>query len=88
MSRSNLNHAGDGRTTGTAWRPALATLGREEEAVDELQKAIGLGWANRQQLAHDPAFAGLKERADVQRFLIQASELVTLAPPVGSGGMP
>ena len=67
---------------------ALATLGREEEAVDELQNAIRLGWANRQQFAHDPAFAGLKERTDLQRLLIQASELVTLAPPVGSGGMP
>lgn len=66
----------------------LAALGREHEAVDELQTAVRSGWANRQQFAHDPAFAALKERAELQRLLIQASELVTLAPPVGSGGMP
>ena len=67
---------------------ALATLGREGEAFDELQTAIRLGWANRQQLAHDPAFDDLKERADLRRLLIEASELVVLTPPVGSGGLP
>ena len=57
-------------------------------AADEVRSAIRLGWANRQQLAHDPAFDELKERADLRRLLAEASELVTLTPPVGSGGMP
>ena len=67
---------------------ALATLGRDDEAVEELRSAIRLGWANRQQFVHDPAFADLKERGELQRVLIEASELVTLAAPMGSGGMP
>ena len=67
---------------------ALATLGREADAVDELRTAVERGWANGHQLAHDPAFDELKERADVRRILIGATERVTLVPPVGSGGMP
>jgi TolB-like protein len=67
---------------------ALATLRRDDEAVDELHRAIQLGWANRQQFVHDPAFADLKDRVDLQRLMIQASEQVSIPPPVGSGGMP
>jgi len=67
---------------------SLAALGREDEAVAELAKAVTMGWANRQQLAHDPAFAELKERPDVRQLLVDASERITLAPPVGTGGMP
>ena len=67
---------------------ALATLDRHADALGEVRSAIRLGWANQQQLAHDPAFDELKERSDLRRLLVEASELVTLAPPVGSGGMP
>jgi hypothetical protein len=67
---------------------ALATLGLTDEAIEELKHSVRLGWANGQQLAHDPAFEELKERADVRELIAGAGEVVTLAPPVGSGGLP
>ena len=66
---------------------ALATMCRDDEAVAALGEAARLGWANRQQFAHDPAFDAVRERADLRTLLAEASDAVTLAPPVGSGGV-
>jgi serine/threonine-protein kinase len=67
---------------------AHATAGDDDQAVKMLQRAIDFGWADRQQLNHDPAFAVLRERDDVRRMTAAASELAFLPPPVGRGGMP
>jgi serine/threonine-protein kinase len=67
---------------------ALATIGRDDEAVRMLGRAVELCWSDRQQLNHDPAFAVLRERESVAALAARASELVSLPPPVGRGGLP
>ncbi|HET9425260.1 MAG TPA: protein kinase [Gemmatimonadaceae bacterium] len=66
----------------------LALLGRTEDALAELEDAVRLGWANRQQLAHDPSFHGMGDHERLRRLLMDATTRVTLAPPVGTGGLP
>lgn len=46
------------------------------------------GWSDMNQLNHDPAFAELRENPIVRAFAAEAAAMVTLPPPVGSGGLP
>ena len=66
----------------------LAALGRREEALAQLDAAVRLGWANRQQLAHDPAFDAWRDEEGLRMLMVDATARVTLGPPVGSGGLP
>ena len=67
---------------------ALAVVGRDDEAVRMLARAVDLCWSDRQQLNHDPAFSVLSQREDVMALAARAIEAVTLPPPAGRGGLP
>lgn len=65
----------------------LATMGRADEAIGALRRAVDAGWADVTWLRHDPAFVALRDRADVRRLSLDASSRVELPPPIGSGGL-
>ena len=53
-----------------------------------LESAVRLGWADVHQLASDPCFDALRDTGALRALLARATSLVTLPPPVGSGGFP
>ncbi len=57
-------------------------------AMAALEAAVRLGWADVHQLAHDPCFDTMRDTAALRAVLARATSLVTLPPPVGSGGFP
>ncbi|GLC25153.1 protein kinase domain-containing protein [Roseisolibacter agri] len=65
----------------------LATLGDADAALDALARAVDAGWSDVPWLRHDPAFAVLRDDADVRRVCAAGLSRVTLPPPVGSGGL-
>lgn len=65
-----------------------AVRGNAQAAVDALEEAVQFGWADVHQLSHDPNFAALRESDPVRQLTARAASLVTLPPPVGSGGLP
>jgi eukaryotic-like serine/threonine-protein kinase len=67
---------------------AHAVRGETAECFTALRAAVDFGWADLNQLNHDPAFANLRESAEVRNLGAQAASRVTLPPPVGSGGLP
>ena len=65
-----------------------AALGADEAAIRALEEAATMGWADVHQLGHDVNFAALRDSDPVRQLTVRAASLVTLAPPVGSGGLP
>jgi tetratricopeptide (TPR) repeat protein len=65
-----------------------ATRGETSECLAALRKAVDFGWADMNCLNHDPAFAELRESGEIRQLGSEAATRVTLAPPVGSGGLP
>jgi serine/threonine-protein kinase len=65
-----------------------AVRGETAECLAALRSAFDFGWADMNQLNHDPAFAELRERDDIRELGAEAASRVTLPPPVGSGGFP
>jgi eukaryotic-like serine/threonine-protein kinase len=65
----------------------LVSLGRTDEALDTLHRAADAGWADQTFLRHDPAFAAIRDSAEVRQIAIDASKRVELPPPVGRGGV-
>ncbi len=67
---------------------ARAVRGETEDCLAALRTAADCGWADMNQLNHDPAFALLRERSDVRELGSEAASRVVLPAPVGSGGLP
>jgi len=67
---------------------AHAVRGEIPECIAALRVAADFGWSDLNQLNHDPAFAGLRERNEIRQLGTEAVSRVTLPPPVGSGGLP
>jgi TolB-like protein/tRNA A-37 threonylcarbamoyl transferase component Bud32 len=67
---------------------AHAVRGERAECVASLRTAADFGWADMNQLNHDPAFAVLRENAEIRQVAAEAAGRVTLPAPVGSGGLP
>ena len=67
---------------------AHAVRGETVECLTALRAAVDFGWADLNQLNHDPAFTLLRERHEVRELGAQAAAKVNLPPPVGSGGLP
>ena len=67
---------------------AHAVRGETAECLAALRAAADFGWADLNQLNHDPAFDLVRERGDVRELGAEAASRVTLPPPVGSGGLP
>ena len=65
----------------------LAMMGRVTDAARALARAVDAGWADFNWLRHDPAFEILRDGSEVQRICADAAARVSLAPPVGSGGL-
>ena len=65
-----------------------ATRGETAECLAALRKAVDFGWADMNCLNHDPAFAELRESAEIRQLGAEAATKVALPPPVGSGGLP
>jgi serine/threonine-protein kinase len=57
-------------------------------AMDALDGAVRLGWADVHQLAHDACFDRMRDTPALRATLARATALVTLPPPIGSGGFP
>ncbi|MGE5926436.1 MAG: hypothetical protein ACM357_03705, partial [Gemmatimonadota bacterium] len=57
-------------------------------ALNALDAAVQHGWADVHQLAHDPCFDHLRDAVALRALVARATALVTLPPPVGSGGFP
>jgi serine/threonine-protein kinase len=67
---------------------AHAVRGEAEGCISALREAADFGWADLNQLNHDPAMVAVREREDIRQFLMEASARATLPPPVGAGGLP
>ena len=67
---------------------AHAVRGETAECLAALRAAADFGWADLNQLNHDPALDLVRERGDVRELGAEAASRVTLPPPVGSGGLP
>ena len=67
---------------------AHAVRGESEECIRALREAADFGWADLNQLNHDPAMVAVREREDIGQFVNETSARATLAPPVGAGGLP
>ena len=74
----------------TYFEVAAAHAVRDETAdcIAALRKAADLGWADMNQLNHDPAFVILRERAEIRQLGLEAGSRVILPAPVGNGGLP
>ncbi|MGI8617592.1 MAG: protein kinase domain-containing protein [Gemmatimonadaceae bacterium] len=57
-------------------------------AIAALEEAIAMGWSDAHQLSHDVNFTGLRDSDTVRQLVARATSLVTLPPPVDSGGLP
>ena len=65
-----------------------ALRGESGPALEALESAVRLGWADLHQLAHDPSFDRIRDTGSLRALLARATSLVILPPPVGSGGFP
>jgi tetratricopeptide (TPR) repeat protein len=65
-----------------------ALRGESGLALEALESAVRLGWADLHQLAHDPSFDRIRDTGSLRALLARATSLVILPPPVGSGGFP
>ena len=65
-----------------------AVRGDSAAALVALESATRLGWADVHQLAHDPCFDTVRDTDMLRALVAHATSLVTLPPPVGSGGFP
>jgi hypothetical protein len=65
-----------------------ALRGDRDQALEALDTAARLGWADLHQLEHDPCFDDMRHTATLRALLARATSLVMLPPPVGSGGFP
>ena len=65
-----------------------AVRGEVAECLASLRKAADFGWADMNQLNHDPAFTLLRDRPDIWELGAEAASRVVLPPAVGSGGLP
>jgi tetratricopeptide (TPR) repeat protein len=66
---------------------ALATMGRDAEALAALEAAGEAGWADVPSLRSDAAFETLRDTPVMRRVTTIAAERVALPAPVGSGGL-
>ncbi len=64
-----------------------AAFGDAAAARDALARAVDAGWSDVTWLRHDPAYAALRDDADVRRLCAAGLSSVTMPPPVGSGGL-
>jgi len=67
---------------------AHAVRGETDESLAALRDAVDFGWADMNQLNHDPAFTLLREWGEIRELGARAASRVVLPPPVGSGGLP
>ena len=65
-----------------------ARLNEPTKALMALDRAAGLGWADANELNADRSFDGLRDSAQLRDVLSRAQARITLAPPIGSGGLP
>ena len=65
-----------------------AVRGDTAAAFGALESAVRLGWADVHQVGSDPCFDTLRDTAAMRALMARATSLVTLPPPVGSGGFP
>jgi tetratricopeptide (TPR) repeat protein len=65
-----------------------AVRGETAECLTALRAAADFGWADMNQLNHDPAFTLLREWGEIRELGSRAASRVVLPPPVGSGGLP
>jgi TolB-like protein len=80
-----------GAADADTWYEAAATHAVRleiDKSLAALRKAVDLGWADLNQLNHDPNFAQLRDNAELRALTTDAKARVTLSPPVGSGGLP
>jgi tetratricopeptide (TPR) repeat protein len=64
-----------------------AALGRDDDALAALRRAVGAGWGDFTWLRHDPAFVALRDSPALLRLGADVTGGVTLPPPTGSGGL-
>ncbi len=62
--------------------------GETARGLSALETAARHGWADRNQLAYDPNFDGVRDDPAVLQLLAQGDLLVTLPHDLGSGGFP
>jgi len=65
-----------------------ALRGDVELALQALDAAARVGWADENQLRHDPNFDALRDSPALEELLARAAAAVTLPAPVGAGGFP
>ena len=65
-----------------------ALRGAGDQALEALDVAARLGWADLPQFRHDPCFDAMRETQPMKRLLVRASALITLPVPAGAGGFP
>jgi tetratricopeptide (TPR) repeat protein len=65
-----------------------ALRGDRDRALEALDTAAELGWADVHQLEHDPCFDDMRHTPALRALLARATALVVLPPPVGAGGFP
>lgn len=72
------------------YEAAATHAARDEsaQALEALEGAVALGWADLHQLNHDRNFDALRDRDSFRQLTARAASLVTLPPPVGSGALP
>ena len=66
---------------------ALATMGRDAEALQTLRLAAEACWADVPTMRSDPAFTTVRDTPEMRRVVAEAAARVTLPPPVGTGGL-
>ena len=65
-----------------------ACMNEPGKALIALDGAVGFGWADVHQLKADNSFDILRDSPELQDLLARAKARVTLAPPIGAGGLP
>jgi len=65
-----------------------ALRGAAVQALEGLEGAVRLGWADTRQFSNDPCFDALRDSVAVMELLARATSLVTLPVPAGAGGFP
>ncbi len=67
---------------------AHAVRGETAKCLAALRAAVDFGWADLNQLNHDPAFDLFRGSYEIRELGAEAASKVILPPPVGSGGLP
>ena len=65
-----------------------AFRGDTAQALATLEHAARIGWCDAYQLGSDPNFDRLRDSTALRQLIANATVLVTLPTPVGSGGFP